>query len=67
MGLSFKGWLAENNVSQTEIAKELGLSIQSVNLKVNGKSNFTLPQVAKLIDKYGMDAEIFLPRQKSNK
>ena len=61
--LGFKGWLAANNVSQTELAKELGLSIQSVNLKVNGKVPWTLEQITKICEKYEISADIFLPQR----
>lgn len=61
--LSFKGWLAENNIKQTEIASVLNISLQSVNLKVNGKQDFTLEQIAKICDKYDISADIFLPKK----
>ena len=64
--LSFKGWLAENNIRQSEIAELLGISIQSVNLKVNGKQDFTLPQVSKICGKYHISADIFLPKELQN-
>lgn len=64
--LSFKGWMAENNVKQTEIAELLGISIQSVNLKVNGKLDFSLPQVRTICAKYGISADIFLPKELRN-
>lgn len=67
--LGFKGWMAENNVKQYEIAELLGISIQSVNLKVNGKVDFTLPQISTICNKYNISADIFLPKelQYSNK
>lgn len=61
--LGFKGWMAENNVSQTELARELGLSIVSVNLKVNGKVPWTLEQITKICEKYDISADIFLPKR----
>ena len=61
--LSFKGWMAENKIKQTEIAELLGISIQSVNLKVNGKLDFSLPQVRTICAKYGISADIFLPSE----
>jgi transcriptional regulator with XRE-family HTH domain len=35
--------------SQRKVASELGLSIRSYNLKVNGKRPFTIPEAEKLI------------------
>lgn len=61
--LGFKGWMAENNVKQSELAELLGLSIQSINLKVNGKQDFTLPQISVICGKYGISADIFLPKE----
>lgn len=67
--LSFKGWMVENNIKQSEIAELLGISLQSVNLKVNGKQDFSLPQISTICGKYGISADIFLPKElrKSNK
>ena len=61
--LSFKGWMAENNIRQSEIAELLDISLQSVNLKVNGKQDFTLQQVKKICERYSISADIFLPRE----
>jgi transcriptional regulator with XRE-family HTH domain len=61
--LGFKGWMAENNIKQSELAELLGLSIQSINLKVNGKQDFTLPQISVICGKYGISADIFLPKE----
>lgn len=61
--LGFKGWMAENHVTQTELAKLLGLSVQSAHLKVNGKVPFTISQIAKICDTYKISADIFLPKK----
>lgn len=58
--MTFKAWLVINKVSQRELADLLGLSQQSVYLKVNGKVDFTLPQIKKICDTYGVSADIFL-------
>lgn len=65
--LSFKAWMVENNIRQKEIADLLGISLQSVNLKVNGKIDFTLPQVSAICGKYGISADIFLPSELRNR
>lgn len=65
--LSFKAWMVENNIRQKEIADLLGISLQSVNLKVNGKIDFTLPQVSTICGKYGISADIFLPTELRNR
>lgn len=61
--LSFKGWMSENGIKQKEIAELLDISLQSTNLKVNGKQDFTLPQVAKICQKYNISADIFIPAE----
>lgn len=61
--LGFKGWMAVNNITQTALAKELGLSTQSINLKVNGKVPWTLEQIAVICEKYDISADIFLPQK----
>ncbi len=58
--LRFKAWLVVNNVTQTELAKVLGLTIQAVNSKVNGKTDFTLKQIKKICETYDVSADIFL-------
>lgn len=61
--LNFKGWLAANNIKQQEIADLLGISLTAANLKVNGKLDFRMPEVAMICDKYGISADIFLPKK----
>jgi len=55
----FKGYMAINNIKQTEIAELLDISIQSVNKKVNGKEDFTLPQIRTLCQHFGISADDF--------
>ena len=64
--LGFKGWMVENHIRQNEIAELLGISLQSVNLKVNGKQDFSLSQVAIICRHYGISADIFLPKELRN-
>ena len=64
--LSFKGWMVENNIRQNELAELLDISLQSVNMKVTGKQDFTLPQVKKICERYGISADIFLPKELRN-
>lgn len=60
--LKFKGYCAENNIKQTELADLLGLSVQTVNAKLNGKRDFTLSEVKAICLHYGINANIyFLP------
>lgn len=41
-----KAKIVENGLTQKDIAIKLGLSIGAFNQKLNGKYNFTLPEVA---------------------
>ena len=61
--LSFKGWMAENNVKQKDLAELLDLSTYSVYLKVNDKRDFTLSEIRKICDAYGVDDNIFLKKK----
>ena len=58
--MNFKAWLALNNIKQLEVARFLGISNTEIYNKMHGKSNFTLEQIKKLHDKYGVSADIFL-------
>jgi len=58
--LKFKGWLVEHGIKQSEIADLLGIDIGNVNEKINGKQNFTFPQIKAICEKYGLSADIFL-------
>jgi transcriptional regulator with XRE-family HTH domain len=48
MGLKFKAWLAENAITQREIARLLGKSPKAINLKVNGTTPFTVAEIQKI-------------------
>lgn len=55
--LKFKGYCAEHNIRQKDIADLLGINVQSVNRKMNGKEPFTLEQVKTLCTHYGISAD----------
>ena len=61
--LNFKGWMAANRVKISDIAELLEVSYQSAYMKVNGKGNFTLSQISKICQRYGISADIFLPQE----
>jgi transcriptional regulator with XRE-family HTH domain len=58
--LKFKAWMAENRITQKELMELLDLSQTSINKKVNGREDFSLPQIRTICDKYGISADIFL-------
>lgn len=55
----FKGYMAEHDISQTEIAEILGIAKENVNAKVNGRQDFTMAQVRILCQHYGISADDF--------
>lgn len=57
--LKFKAWLVENGIKQKDVADLLGISVENLNAKVNGKQNFTLAQVKTICEKYGISADLF--------
>lgn len=44
-----KGIMRENNVTQQELADRLGISVQSFNSKINGRTAFTIPEAIGII------------------
>lgn len=57
--LKFKGWLVEHQIKQADLAKLLEITVESVNAKVNGRQEFTLSQVKKMCETYGISADDF--------
>lgn len=55
--LKFKGFCAERNIKQTEIAQILNITVQSVSRKMNGKEPFTLEQVKTLCSFFQISAD----------
>lgn len=55
--LKFKGYCAEHNIKQKDIAELLGITPQTVNRKLNGKEPFTLDQVKTICAHYGISAD----------
>lgn len=55
--LKFKGYCAEHNIKQSEVAEILDISVQQVNRKINGKEAFTLEQVKILCKHYEISAD----------
>lgn len=57
--LKFKAWLVEHNIRQGEVADLLNITFESANAKINGRQDFTLPQVKTLCVHYGLSADEF--------
>lgn len=58
--LNLKAWMVVNRVTQKDFAETLGVSLQTVNNKINGRRAFTLPDIQKLNKAYGVDANVFM-------
>ena len=50
-----KGKMAERHLSQAELAKCLGITVQALNAKLNGRSPFILEEVVKITDILSLD------------
>lgn len=61
VNLKFKAWLVENGIKQQEVADLLGIDLSNANEKINGKQEFTAPQMRTLCQHYGISADIFMP------
>ena len=57
-----RGKRSELHLSQEDMARELGISVKTYNVKENGKSEFTLEEARKLLKIFNCKfEEIFLP------
>ncbi|GAA0181008.1 helix-turn-helix transcriptional regulator [Clostridium sediminicola] len=45
-----KGKIVEADMTQEDLAKKLGISVQALNAKLNKRSTFTIIEVSKMID-----------------
>lgn len=52
-----KGAMAENDLSQADLARILGLSTSTINLKLNKKAKFTLDEAKTLADYFEQPIE----------
>lgn len=59
------GIMAEKGISQRKLAKEIGISKNALNLKINGKSTFDTEEATRICDVLGIQdketkSDIFL-------
>lgn len=55
--LKFKGFCAANGIKQADVARLIGVGKSSISQKMNGRKNFTLAQVKKICETYGISAD----------
>ena len=60
--MKFKAWLVENGISQKDLAEFLGITVVSVNRKLNGSEDFTIKQIRAICEKYGISEDEFFIR-----
>lgn len=53
-----KGKMTEAHVSQDKLSKYLGITVQSLNAKINGRSPFTLEEVVKITEYLSLENPI---------
>lgn len=60
-----KGKMAEKSYTQKKMAKELGITEQSLNAKMNSRSQFTLKEVVEIVSILDIDdpVEIFFNKE----
>ena len=50
-----RGKMAERGYTQSQLAKQLGITPQALNAKLNNRSEFRLSEVVKIIEILGME------------
>ena len=55
----FMGWCREHNIKYADLAKILGVGVDTVGYKIRGKSDFTLSEVNILRRRYNLSSQIF--------
>ena len=54
-----RGWCAEHDVSNKELALLLGVNESNMSLKMSGKQGFSIQQVKTICTTYGISADEF--------
>lgn len=52
-----KALLVERNITQEELAKQMGLSSQSINAKINNKREFLASEITKIIELFKLNPD----------
>lgn len=56
----FMGFLKENNISLQEISDALsGQTVQTISMKNHGWADYSMTEINKICDSFGVDIEIF--------
>lgn len=59
-----KGKMREKGVTQADLAGAIGITLQALNAKLNGRSSFTVPEAQKITEFLELDnpTEIFFTK-----
>lgn len=52
-----KGIMIYNNDTQEDLSKALGLAVATLSYKINGRTEFTRQEIAKIKERYNLSAE----------
>ncbi len=55
IGLKVKSYLIINEIKQEDFAKELNITRQSLNNKLNGKTSFTFDELSLICQKFNVE------------
>lgn len=58
MYCKLKGLMTENNITQVQLAKLLGISVSTLNQKLNGKSDFTIQEAKKISEILNKEVDV---------
>jgi transcriptional regulator with XRE-family HTH domain len=51
--------MRELDISQIELSQELGMSVSTLNEKINGNADFKFTELVKIADYLGIDQKLF--------
>ncbi len=54
---ALKGKMRENKITYRELSKDVGISLNALNSKLNGYTPFNLDEAAKIVDRLDIDSE----------
>ena len=62
--MKVKSFLIENNIKQKDVANELGMSVPTLNKKLNGTigADFRISEARIMCLKYGIDSKLFFEK-----
>lgn len=58
MYCKLKGLMTEKNITQVQLAKLLGISVSTLNQKLNGKSDFTIQEAKKISEILNKEVDV---------